>query len=52
MSNEQVLDALIVGAGFSGIHILSKLRRLGFNVKIYESGRDLGGTWFWNRLRA
>lgn len=49
MSNEQVLDALIVGAGFSGIHILLKLRRLGFNVKIYESGSDLGGTWFWNR---
>lgn len=50
MSNDQVvLDALIVGAGFSGIHILSKLRKLGFKVKIYESGRDLGGTWFWNR---
>lgn len=49
MPDDQALDALIVGAGFSGIHILSKLRSLGFNVKIYESGGDLGGTWYWNR---
>lgn len=49
-NGDVVLDALIVGAGFSGIHILSKLRRLGFNVKIYESGADLGGTWYWSKL--
>jgi cation diffusion facilitator CzcD-associated flavoprotein CzcO len=49
MVKEQILDALIVGAGFSGLHTLSKLRKLGFSVKIYETGSDLGGTWFWNR---
>lgn len=43
------LDALIVGAGFSGCHTLWKLRNLGFTVKIYEGGGDLGGTWWWNR---
>lgn len=43
------LDALIVGAGFNGINILHQLRKRGFNVKLYEFGSDLGGTWFWNR---
>lgn len=46
---EEPLDALIVGAGFSGCHILWKLRKLGFQVKCYEWGKDLGGTWWWNR---
>lgn len=46
---KEPLDALIVGAGFSGIHTLAKLRRFGFKAKIYEAGSDLGGTWFWNR---
>lgn len=49
MGSNAPLDALIVGAGFSGLHTLSKLRKLGFNVKIHEAGSDLGGTWFLNR---
>ncbi|KAJ5685095.1 hypothetical protein N7536_007714 [Penicillium majusculum] len=44
------LDALIVGAGFSGCYILKKLRdELNLNVKIFEAGSSLGGTWYWNR---
>jgi cation diffusion facilitator CzcD-associated flavoprotein CzcO len=40
------LDALIVGAGFSGIYILHRLRdQLGLHVKIVEAGSDLGGVW-------
>lgn len=46
---EYTLDALIVGAGFSGLHVLNKLRKEGFNAKIYETGSGIGGTWFWNR---
>jgi cation diffusion facilitator CzcD-associated flavoprotein CzcO len=43
------LDAVIVGAGFSGIYTLLKLRdELGLNVKIIDAGSDLGGTWHWN----
>lgn len=42
------LDVLIIGAGFSGIYLLHKLRDLGYNVKIVEAGTGLGGTWFWN----
>jgi len=49
MPGEQVLDALVVGAGFAGIHILNKLREQGFNVKIYEGGAGMGGTWWLNR---
>jgi cation diffusion facilitator CzcD-associated flavoprotein CzcO len=42
-------DAVIVGAGFSGMYMLHKLRGLGFSAIVYEAGADLGGTWFWNR---
>jgi len=42
------LDVLIVGAGFGGVYCLYELRKRGFNVKIYEAGTDLGGTWRWN----
>ncbi|KAF5378216.1 hypothetical protein D9757_009172 [Collybiopsis confluens] len=41
-------DALIVGAGFSGIHQLYHLRKIGLSAKILEAGDDLGGTWYWN----
>jgi NADPH-dependent 2,4-dienoyl-CoA reductase/sulfur reductase-like enzyme len=39
------LDALIVGAGFSGCKLLHDLRKKGFNVKVVEAGSDLGGIW-------
>lgn len=43
------LDAVIAGAGFSGIYILHRLRdELKLNVKILEAGSDVGGTWYWN----
>jgi len=42
-------DALVVGAGFSGISMLYRLRKLGLNTKVFESGHDFGGVWFWNR---
>jgi len=42
-------DVLIVGAGFGGVYLLHKLRdELGFNCKLYEAGKDLGGIWHWN----
>nr|QKW94355.1 phenylacetone monooxygenase [Stigmatella erecta] len=43
------LDALIVGAGFSGLYMLYRLRQLGLSVRTYEAGSEVGGTWFWNR---
>ena len=43
-------DAIIIGAGFSGIYQLHSLRdKLNLNTLLIESGDDLGGTWYWNR---
>jgi cation diffusion facilitator CzcD-associated flavoprotein CzcO len=43
-------DAVIVGAGFSGLYMLHSLRDdLGFSARVYEAGTDVGGTWYWNR---
>ncbi|KZF21997.1 FAD dependent oxidoreductase [Xylona heveae TC161] len=43
------LDALVVGAGFSGLWQLYNLRKAGFKVKAFESGHNLGGIWYFNR---
>ena len=43
-------DALIIGAGFSGLYQLLCLRdRLGLKVQVLEAGDGVGGTWYWNR---
>ncbi|XOV90505.1 MAG: flavin-containing monooxygenase [Pseudomonadota bacterium] len=42
-------DAVIVGAGMSGIYQLLKLRELGLSVRVIEAGSGVGGTWYWNR---
>lgn len=43
------LDALIIGAGVSGIYALYRLRASGLNVRVYDQAGDVGGTWWWNR---
>lgn len=43
------LDALIVGAGFSGMYMLHRLRGLGMSARVLEKGAGVGGTWYWNR---
>jgi cation diffusion facilitator CzcD-associated flavoprotein CzcO len=43
------LDAVIVGAGFAGMYMLHRLRRLGFAARAIEAGSGVGGTWYWNR---
>ncbi|KAJ4322156.1 hypothetical protein N0V84_004991 [Fusarium piperis] len=42
------LDVLIIGAGFSGIYGLHKLRPSGLRVHVFEAGSYLGGVWHWN----
>lgn len=45
------LDALVIGGGFGGVYLLHRLRREGFNVKLVEAGKGLGGIWHWNNCR-
>ena len=42
-------DAIVIGAGMSGLYQLYKLRSLGFKVLVIEAGSGVGGTWYWNR---
>ena len=42
-------DAIIIGAGMSGLYQLYRLRELGLSVRVFEAGTDVGGTWYWNR---
>ena len=42
-------DVVIVGAGFSGIYLLYKLRQAGFDVLLVDAAEQPGGIWYWNR---
>ncbi len=42
-------DAIIIGAGLSGLYQLYRLREQGLRVRVFEAGTDVGGTWYWNR---
>jgi cation diffusion facilitator CzcD-associated flavoprotein CzcO len=47
---EVSVDALIIGAGFSGLYQLHRLRdELGLRVQVLEMAPAIGGTWYWNR---
>ncbi|MEU9984957.1 NAD(P)/FAD-dependent oxidoreductase [Streptomyces sp. NPDC050856] len=43
------VDAVVVGAGLSGLYQLHRLRELGLTAVVFEAGDDIGGTWYWNR---
>ncbi|MBV9817059.1 MAG: NAD(P)/FAD-dependent oxidoreductase [Solirubrobacterales bacterium] len=44
------LDAVVIGAGFSGLYMLHRLRNvMGLSARIFEAGGGVGGTWYWNR---
>ena len=42
-------DAIIIGAGVTGLYQLYRLRELGLSVQVLEEGGGVGGTWYWNR---
>ena len=42
-------DAVIIGAGVSGLYQLYRLRELGLKARVFEAGSGVGGTWYWNR---
>ncbi|WP_219996129.1 flavin-containing monooxygenase [Nocardioides humi] len=49
MTTPAELDVLVVGAGFSGLYALHRLRILGRRVHVIEADDDLGGVWYRNR---
>ena len=48
-STDNVLDVLVLGAGFAGLHAVYRLRESGFKVLGVEAASDVGGAWYWNR---
>lgn len=48
--NDTDYDAIIIGAGFSGMYALHKLRdEMGLNVRVFDAAGGVGGTWWYNR---
>jgi cation diffusion facilitator CzcD-associated flavoprotein CzcO len=45
----ETVDVVVVGAGFSGLYALYRLRGLQLKVVCFEAGDGVGGTWYWNR---
>jgi len=43
------LDALVIGAGITGLYQLHSLLEIGLDAKIFEAGGGVGGAWYWNR---
>lgn len=43
------VDVAIVGAGIAGLYLLKRLRDLSMSTRVFETGDDVGGTWYWNR---
>lgn len=48
-SEQRSFDAIVVGAGFSGLYALYRLRELGLRVAVLERAHNVGGTWLFNR---
>ncbi|MGV9869997.1 NAD(P)-binding protein, partial [Rhodococcus koreensis] len=46
----QIVDAVVIGAGFGGIYAVHKLHNeLGLTVVGFDKADGPGGTWYWNR---
>src|SRR5882757_2341351 len=44
-----IYDAIVIGAGISGMYMLYRLRELGMTARVFETGTNVGGTWYWPR---
>lgn len=47
--SEGILDVLVLGAGFGGLHALYRLREENLKITCLEAAADVGGAWYWNR---
>ena len=44
-----VFDVIVIGAGFSGLYVLHRVRESGLRICILERADAVGGTWLFNR---
>ncbi|WP_353227270.1 NAD(P)/FAD-dependent oxidoreductase [Novosphingobium sp.] len=44
----ETVDVVVIGAGFSGLYAIHRLRGE-HSVVCFEAGDGVGGTWYWNR---
>jgi cation diffusion facilitator CzcD-associated flavoprotein CzcO len=49
LDSDPRFDALVIGAGFSGLYALYRLRQLGLRTCVLEMAENVGGTWLYNR---
>ena len=49
MTNEADFDAVVIGAGLSGLYQTYRLREMGYRVRGVEGSDDIGGVWHSNR---
>jgi cation diffusion facilitator CzcD-associated flavoprotein CzcO len=47
LRTEPKYDAIVAGAGFSGLDALHRPRQLGLRTQPCEAGGGVGGVWFW-----
>jgi (2,2,3-trimethyl-5-oxocyclopent-3-enyl)acetyl-CoA 1,5-monooxygenase len=45
----EAFDAVVIGAGVTGLYQVYSLLEAGISVRGIEAGADVGGTWYWNR---
>src|SRR6202451_2380036 len=49
VDTDRRFDVLVIGAGFSGLYMLHRLRELGLRTRVLEMAENVGGTWLYNR---
>jgi cation diffusion facilitator CzcD-associated flavoprotein CzcO len=49
MPSSARFDVIVIGAGFSGLYALHRLRELGVRARVLEMAENVGGTWLFNR---
>ena len=49
LGNVEQFDAIVIGAGVTGLYQTYCLRNIGMSVRVFEDGDGVGGTWYWNR---
>jgi cation diffusion facilitator CzcD-associated flavoprotein CzcO len=49
-ARDDLVDVVVVGAGFGGLLLGARLAELGIHdVLLVDRAGDVGGTWYWNR---